>query len=210
MYQKNWKISGWVFIPFFFLLILFFLFYFYFVYLWIDEIIISEKGTRDENIIIIIGILRKNIQPRKKLNNVALDESRFTDSKYLIKWNIFCGRKRRIRILHPIKRRSSFSFFHIYICVYTYIYVHSCMYICLYIHLYMYICTYISSYIYAQACMCASVGFEVYATQCHAWFMSALSFPLVKELRRLQQGCPKTVACILWLSQWILLICCAV
>lgn len=106
---------------FFFLLILFFLFYFYFVYLWIDEIIISEKGTRDENIIIIIGILRKNIQPRKKLNNVALDESRFTDSKYLIKWNIFCGRKRRIRILHPIKRRSSFSFFHIYICVYTYI-----------------------------------------------------------------------------------------
>lgn len=99
---------------------------------------------------------------------------------------------------------------YIYICVYTYIYVHSCMYICLYIHLYMYICTYISSYIYAQACMCASVGFEVYATQCHAWFMSALSFPLVKELRRLQQSCPKTVACILWLSQWILLICCAV
>ena len=65
--------------------------------------------------------ITKKYSASKKLNNVALDESRFTDSKYLIKWNIFCGRKRRIRILHPIKRRSSFSFFHIYICVYIYI-----------------------------------------------------------------------------------------
>lgn len=81
---------------FFSFFFLFFSSFFIYSYLWIDEIIIiigkRYKGREYHN---NYRNITKKYSASKKLNNVALGESRSTDSKYLIKWNIFCGRKRR-------------------------------------------------------------------------------------------------------------------